>query len=58
MNGITGIRLLNMGLKGSDSTISSPQNLVHVKIPYKTTVTSSQLTDHLGRPTYRKDSSV
>lgn len=58
MNGITGNRLLHLGLKGSDSTISSPQNLVHIKIPYKTTVTSSQLTDTMGRPTYRKDSTA
>jgi hypothetical protein len=53
--GVTGSRLLHLGLKGADSVISSPQNLVHVKFPYKTTVTSQQMTDALGRPTYLKD---
>jgi hypothetical protein len=55
MMGITGNRLLHLGAK---STISSPQNLIDVTFPYKTHVMSTQMTDALGRPTYRKDSKV
>ena len=55
MTGITGHRLLHLGAKGG---VSSQIGTVHIGFPAKTTVTSMQMTDHLGRPTYRKDIKV
>ena len=49
---ITGHRLIYRNLK---SVVSAPQNLVKVQFPQKTVVTSAQLVDHMGRPTYRSD---
>lgn len=49
---MTGLRLLHRGAKNS---VSAPQNVVHVTFPQKTVVTSAQLIDEMGRPTYRKD---
>lgn len=53
MLGPTGHRLIHM----SDNVkyLFSPQNMVNVGIPRKTTVTSRALLDSAGRPTYRKD---
>jgi len=55
MMGITGLRLLHLGAKGSES---APSNLIAVQFPKKTTVTSMQMVDGQGRPTYRKDIKV
>lgn len=52
MMGMTGHRLL---YKGASAEVTAPQNLVNVTFPQKTTVTSAQLIDNWGRPTYRKD---
>ena len=55
MTGITGLRLLHHGAKGGES---SPNGLISVQFPKKTTVTSMQMVDNQGRPTYRKDIKV
>ena len=52
MLGLTGHRMV---YRNVDSLVSAPQNLIKVQFPQKTTVTSAQLVDHFGRPTYRKD---
>lgn len=52
MLGQTGHRLVFRNLK---SVVTAPQNLVKVEFPQKTVVTSMQMNDEFGRPTYRKD---
>lgn len=52
MQGITGLRLLN---KGAKSSVVAPIGMVGVTFPHKTTVSSQQMVDNQGRPTYRKD---
>lgn len=52
MIGATGHSLIARNLK---SVVTAPQNLVKVTFPQKTVVTSAQLIDEQGRPTYRKD---
>ena len=52
MLGPTGHRLIFRDVK---HIVSAPQNLVKVDFPQKTVVSSAQLTDEFGRPTYRKD---
>lgn len=49
---ITGHNLIFRNLK---NVVTAPQNLVNVQFPQKTTVSSAQLIDEFGRPTYRKD---
>jgi hypothetical protein len=56
MTGMTGLRLLHLGSK--DNVVGAHSGLVTTIFPQKTTVTSAQLNDHLGRPTYRKDIKV
>lgn len=41
--------------KNLQSVVTAPQNLVNVTFPQKTVVSSAQLIDEFGRPTYRKD---
>jgi hypothetical protein len=55
MMGITGLRLLHLGAKGGET---SPNGLVDIQFPRKTVVTSMQMVDRQGRPTYRKDIKV
>lgn len=55
MLGMTGSRLVAKGTAGMHA---APQNLLGVMVPHKTVVSSQQLVDHLGRPTYRKDIKV
>ena len=52
MQGLTGHRMVYRNLK---SVVTAPQNLVKVTFPQKTVVSSAQLVDSFGRPTYRKD---
>jgi hypothetical protein len=52
MTGITGLRLLHMGTK---SSVVAPMGPIGVTFPHKTTVSSQQMVDNQGRPTYRKD---
>lgn len=52
MTGITGLRLLH---KGAKSSVVAPMGPVGVTFPHKTTVSSQQMVDSMGRPTYRKD---
>lgn len=52
MFGPTGHGLIYRSMK---NVVKSPQNVSQVVFPQKTTVTSAQMVDHLGRPTYRKD---
>ena len=52
MMGITGNRLAN---KLSTGVVTAPQNVVKVVFPAKTVVRSMQMTDHHGRPTYRRN---
>lgn len=55
MTGITGLRLLHLGAKGTETAHSG---LIPTIFPKKTTVTSMQMVDKMGRPTYRKDIKV
>jgi hypothetical protein len=55
MMGMTGSRLVT---KGTAGVHYAPQNLLGVMFPHKTVVTSQQMVDSLGRPTYRKDIKV
>lgn len=55
MLGMTGHKLV---LKGTDSMVSAPQNLIDVHFPRKTHVTSHMMTDLLGRPVYPKDTKI
>lgn len=52
MHGITGLRLLHLGAR---QHVADNSSLVPVIFPAKTTVTSQQMVDSFGRPTYRKD---
>lgn len=52
MLGNTGHSLIFRNLK---NVVTAPQNIVKVPFPQKTIVTSAQLIDEQGRPTYRKD---
>lgn len=52
MRGPTGHSLIFKNLK---SVVTAPQNLVKVPFPQKTVVSSAQMIDEFGRPTYRKD---
>lgn len=52
MLGNTAHSLVYRNLK---NVVTAPQNLVHVQFPQKTVVSSAQLIDEQGRPTYRKD---
>lgn len=53
MMGPTGHRLIHMG--DNVKNLYSPQNMVNIGFPRKTTVSSRALIDEFGRPTYRKD---
>lgn len=55
MTGTTGLRLLHLGSKGEHAAHAG---LVSLVFPHKTTVSSMQMTDGFGRPTYRKDIKV
>ena len=48
----SGHQLIFRNLK---SIVTAPQNLVSVTFPQKTLVSSMQMVDDFGRPTYRKD---
>lgn len=52
MHGPTGHRLI---FKNLSSIVTAPQVMVKVPFPQKTVVTSAQMIDEMGRPTYRKD---
>ncbi len=52
MIGMTGLRMIFQDAK---KVAEAPMNTIKVGFPHKTTVTSEQLTDHMGRPVYRKD---
>lgn len=52
MNGPTGHRLIYRNLQ---KVVTAPQNLVKVPFPQKTVVSSTQMIDKFGRPTYRSD---
>lgn len=41
--------------KKTANMVTAPQNLIHVTFPQKTVVSSMQMIDDVGRPTYRKD---
>lgn len=56
MYGITGLRLLHLGSK--NQTVGAHSGVIETIFPAKTTVTSMQMVDHLGRPTYRRDIKV
>jgi len=55
MIGMTGSRLVT---RGATHLVGAPQNVLHIAFPHKTTVSSMQMVDSLGRPTYRKDIKV
>jgi hypothetical protein len=52
MLGPTAHSLIARNLK---NVVTAPQNLVHVTFPQKTVVSSAQMIDEFGRPTYRRD---